>query len=52
MIQVKKGSVLIYRVFDVAEEVDLIHVEALIKSETIRARLKFTRSPRQVVMAH
>jgi len=50
MIQVRKGSVLIYRVFDVAEEVNLSHVEALIKSENIRARLKFTRSPRQVVI--
>jgi len=50
MIQIRKGSVLIYRVFDVAEEVDLVHVEALIKSENIRARLKFTRSPRQVVI--
>jgi hypothetical protein len=50
MIQIKKGSVLIYRVFDIAEEVNLSRVEALIKSETIRARLKFTRSPRQVVI--
>ena len=50
MIQIRKGSILIYRVFDVAEEVDLSHVEALIKSETLRTRLKFTRSPRQVVI--
>ena len=50
MIQIRKGSILIYRVFDVAEEINLSHVEVLIKSETIRARLKFTRSPRQVVI--
>jgi hypothetical protein len=50
MIQINKGSVLIYRVFDVAEEVDLQKVDALIKSGSERARLKFTRSPRQVVI--
>ncbi len=46
----KKGSILIYRVFDVAEEVNLSRVEDLLKAESSRARLKFTRTPRQAVI--
>ena len=50
MLQIKKGSILIYRVFDIAEEVNLSKVEELLKSESSRARLKFTRTPRQLVI--
>ena len=50
MVCIQKGSVLIYRVFDVAEEANLSHVEALLKSESSRARLKFTKVPKQAVI--
>jgi hypothetical protein len=50
MISIEKGSVLIYRVFDIAEEIDLHRVEELLKSESSRSRLRFTLPPRQVVI--
>ncbi len=50
MIQIKKGSILIYRAFDIAEEVNLSKVEELIQSEGDRSRLKFARTPRQAVI--
>ncbi|NDG84401.1 MAG: hypothetical protein EBX52_05095 [Proteobacteria bacterium] len=50
MISIEKGSVLIYRVFDIAEEIDLHKVELLLKSESSRSRLRFTLPPRQVVI--
>lgn len=50
MLEIKKGSILIYRVFDVAEEVNLSKVEELLKSESSRSRLKLTRTPRQLVI--
>ncbi|MBS1960256.1 MAG: hypothetical protein JST80_12335 [Bdellovibrionales bacterium] len=48
-IQIKKGSILVYRVFDIAEEVNLARVEELLKTESSQ-RLKFTRSARQAVI--
>jgi len=48
MINIKKGSILLYRVFDIAEEIDLTRAEALFKADG--TRLKFTLSPRQVVI--
>jgi hypothetical protein len=50
MVSVQKGSILIYRVFDVAEEVNLSRVEELLTTEGSRARLRFTLTPRQVVI--
>lgn len=50
MVSIDKGSVLIYRVFDIAEEIDLHKVEILLKSESSRSRLRFTLPPRQVVI--
>jgi hypothetical protein len=52
MIQIKKGSILIYRVFDIAEEVNLGRVEDLLNSpgRTARSRLKFTLNPRQTII--
>jgi hypothetical protein len=53
MIQIQKGSILIYRVFDIAEEVNLARVEDLLKSPlpgAIRSRLKFTLTPRQTII--
>lgn len=53
MVKIKKGSILIYRVFDVAEEINLHHVEELLSSPNrgaVRSRLKFTLSPRQTII--
>ena len=50
MVSIKKGSVMLYRVFDIAEEVNLSMVEELLKSEGSRSRLKFTLPPRQIVI--
>ncbi len=50
MVRIEKGSILIYRVFDIAEEVNLSRVEELLTSEGTRARLRFTLTPRQVVI--
>ncbi len=48
MVTIQKGSILLYRVFDIAEEIDLSRAEALFKADG--TRLKFTLSPRQVVI--
>lgn len=53
MVKIKKGSILIYRVFDVAEEINLHHVEELLSSpnkSAVRSRLKFTLNPRQNII--
>ena len=50
MVTIQKGSVLIYRVFDIAEEVNLSKVEELLQAESSRSRLRFTLSPKQVVI--
>jgi len=50
MVRIQKGSVLIYRVFDIAEEVNLSRVEELLTREVSRSRLRFTLTPRQVVI--
>ena len=53
MIEIKKGSILIYRVFDVAEEVNLHRVEELLSEPltgTNRSRLRFTLTPRQTII--
>lgn len=48
-VQIQKGSILVYRVFDVAEEVNLSKVEELLKTESSQ-RLRFARSARQAVI--
>ncbi len=48
-VQIQKGSILVYRVFDVAEEINLSRVEELVKTESSQ-RLKFTRGARQAVI--
>lgn len=48
-IQIQRGSILVYRVFDVAEEINLSRVEELLKTES-NQRLKFTRGNRQAVI--
>ena len=50
MVKIQKGSILVYRVFDVAEEVNLSKVEELLKRESSSGRLTFTRTPRQLVI--
>ncbi len=49
-VSIQKGSILIYRVFDVAEEVNLSRVEDLLKTESGKGRLQLTRTPRQLVI--
>lgn len=49
-IQIQKGSILVYRVFDIAEEINLSLVEELLKSAVGGGRLKLTRTPRQLVI--
>ena len=49
-IQIQKGSILVYRVFDVAEEINLSKVESLLKSEIAGDRLKLASLPRQRVI--
>ena len=54
MIKIKKGSILIYRVFDIAEEINLPRVEELLSAANqagaARSRLKFTLTPRQTII--
>lgn len=53
MINIQKGSILIYRVFDVAEEINLPRVEELLSTPArgaVRSRLKFTLTPRQTII--
>jgi hypothetical protein len=47
---VRKGSILVYRVFDVAEEVDLSSVENILRHETGKSRLRITRGGRNAVV--
>jgi hypothetical protein len=52
-VTIKKGSILIYRVFDIAEEINLPRVEELLSSPlhaAARSRLKFTLTPRQTII--
>ncbi|MFN7685706.1 MAG: hypothetical protein ACK5QT_09890 [Oligoflexia bacterium] len=45
-IRIKKGTILLYRVFDVAEEIDLVKVEKLLTSSPgLQERLRLTRIP-------
>lgn len=49
--KIKKGSLLIYRVFDIAEEVRLKKVDEIISSDnTSLGRLKISRNPRQWIV--
>lgn len=53
MVKIQKGSILIYRVFDIAEEINLHRVEELLSSPiqgAVRSRLKFTLTPRQTII--
>ena len=49
-VAVRRGSVLIYRLFDVAEEIDLIQVERILKQEAGGSRLRIERGPRQALV--
>lgn len=50
MVSINKGSILIYRVFDIAEEINLQEVERIFSSQAASSRLRFLLSPRQVVI--
>lgn len=45
--QILRGSILVYRVFDIAEEIDLNRVEQILSNAPDRSRLKIARSPKQ-----
>jgi hypothetical protein len=47
---IRKGKILIYRVFDVAEEIDLRHVEQLLTVDTKPQRLKLSGGTRYNVV--
>jgi hypothetical protein len=50
-IRIKKGSFLLYRAFDIAEEIDLAAVEKLLTSSPgVQERLRLTRNPRQAIV--
>jgi len=52
-VSIQKGSILIYRIFDIAEEINLPRVEELLSSpvhSAARSRLKFTLTPRQTII--
>jgi hypothetical protein len=48
--QIQKGSILIYRVFDIAEEVDLIEVERILAQETGKSRLRLALRSRNAII--
>ncbi|MCM0607118.1 MAG: hypothetical protein KA715_13595 [Xanthomonadaceae bacterium] len=50
MIAVEKGSILIYRVFDIAEEVNLSVVEKILSEAISNERLKLKKGPRNALM--
>ena len=49
-IAVEKGSILIYRVFDIAEEVDLKRVESILSEAISNERLKLKKGPRNAMV--
>ena len=50
-VRIKKGAILLYRVFDVAEEIDLAKVETLLTSSPgIQERLRLKRVPGQAIV--
>jgi len=50
-LRIKKGCILLYRVFDVAEEINLAQVEKLLTSSPgLQERLRLTRNPRQAIV--
>jgi hypothetical protein len=49
-VSIEKGSILIYRVFDIAEEINLQRVEEIFRAQAASSRLRFLLSPRQVVI--
>lgn len=48
--QLVRGKVLIYRLFDVAEEIDLVVAERILDKESSRRRLRLDRGPRQALI--
>ena len=42
-IKIKKGKILVYRVFDIGSEVDLDKVEALFEDKKLKERFKLDR---------
>lgn len=49
-IAIEKGSILIYRVFDIAEEVNLVSVEKILSEAIANERLKLKKGPRDALV--
>lgn len=49
-LSISKGKILIYRVFDIGEEINLAIVENLLKEQSISERFKLTRNPKQAII--
>lgn len=49
-LSINKGKILIYRVFDIGEEVNLASVENLLKEKSISERYKLARNPKQAII--
>lgn len=49
-LSINKGKILIYRVFDIGEEINLASVENLLKEQSISERYKLTRNPKQAII--
>jgi hypothetical protein len=49
-VSITRGSILIYRVFDIAEEIDLHEVDRLLMPESGESRLRLTRNVRSAVV--
>ena len=49
-VKIQKGMILIYRVFDIAEEIELTEVERILSQASGPERLRLARSPRQTMV--
>lgn len=51
-VKINKGKILIYRVFDIGEEINLAHLETILKEKasTNPERFKLTRDPKQAII--
>ncbi len=47
---INQGSILVYRVFDIADEIDLTAVEKTLSQDTGKSRLEFAKTGRYAVM--
>ncbi len=51
-VQVKKGKILVYRVFDIASEIDLVKVEKIFEQKNIQDRFKLDRKNLSLIISN